>query len=99
NKIWVQILAWVSAIIIVGLNIRLVVGVLGDWFSATKGAEKWLIGAVLAPFCALLGALLVWVTFEPWLKAWITRAGRAPPYLPESVGADAPTTLYSPLSV
>jgi len=94
NKVWVQILAWVSAIIIVGLNIRLVVGVLGDWFSATKGAEKWLIGAVLAPFCALLAALLVWVTFEPWLKAWITRAGRSPLYLPESVGVGAPTPLY-----
>jgi len=94
NKVWVQILAWVSAIIIVGLNIRLVVGVLGDWFSATKGAEKWLIGAVLAPFCALLAALLVWVTFEPWLKAWITRAGRSPLYLPESVGVGAPTSLY-----
>ena len=94
NKIWVQVLAWVSATIIVGLNIRLVIGVIGDWLGAANGAQKVLIWTVLGPFCALLGALLVWVTFEPWLSAWISRAGRAPLSLPESVGAGVPTPVY-----
>ena len=31
NKLWVQILAWVSAIIIVGLNAKLVVNTLSSW--------------------------------------------------------------------
>ena len=94
NKIWVQVLAWLSATIIVGLNIRLVISVIGDWVGAAKGSEKWLIWTVLGPFLLLLGALLIWVTFEPLLRAWTTRAGRAPLSIPESVGAGVPTPVY-----
>jgi manganese transport protein len=92
NKIWVQILAWVTAAIIVGLNIRLAISAIGEWVGAANGAQKWLIWSILAPFCTLLFGLLIWVTFEPLLRAWITRAGRLPLSLP-AVGV-VPAPVY-----
>jgi manganese transport protein len=38
--------------------------------------------------------LLAWVTFEPMLRGWIHRLGRAPLTLPQSVGAGVFTPQY-----
>jgi manganese transport protein len=93
NKVWVQALAWISAAIIVGLNLRLVVSTFADWLAAA-GDRRWMIWMGLAPLAAVLLLLLVWVTFEPLLRGWIHRFGRAPLSLPESVGAGIPTPVY-----
>ena len=40
---YVQVLAWISAMIIVGLNIKLVYGTLSDWFVSGMNPFKWIV--------------------------------------------------------
>jgi manganese transport protein len=93
NKVWVQALAWITATIIVGLNVRLVISVVGDWLRSS-GEHRGVLWLIVAPLGLLLAGLLAWVTLEPLLRAWIHRAGRAPLSLPESVGTGVETPVY-----
>ena len=58
NKLWVNILAWISAVLIVVLNVRLVIGTLSDWISSAGNLAiiLWLIviPIILAIFLFLL---------------------------------------------
>jgi manganese transport protein len=93
NKMWVRLLAWTTAAVIVALNLWLVVSAFGDWLTAA-GSRAWMLWLGLAPLAAMLILLLGWVTFEPMLRVWIHRFGRAPLTLPESVGTGAFTPVY-----
>jgi manganese transport protein len=93
NKVWVQALAWITATIIVALNVRLVISVVGDWLRSS-GEHRGVLWLIVAPLGLLLAGLLAWVTLEPLLRAWIHRAGRAPLSLPESVGTGVETPVY-----
>jgi len=64
NRIWLQLLSWVTAALIVYLNIRLAVISFFDW---TQTVGNWLWW-VLAPLSLGLSGLLAWVTVEPWTK-------------------------------
>jgi manganese transport protein len=61
-----KILAWISTIIIVGLNIKLVYEVLHDVLQA-GGAYTGLLQIVVIPIVILALVLLFYVAFEPWL--------------------------------
>lgn len=73
NRLWVRVLAWAAAAIIVGLNLRLAGTTLADW-SETAGGWFW---PVLIPVLLMLLALLVYVTFEPFLPENLRMWGRA----------------------
>jgi manganese transport protein len=92
NRRWVQALAWTTAIIIVGLNIRLVHTEVTEWIA---GAGEWrlvVLALVLAVSALLLG-LLLWVTLEPVLPAFLRRGGPAVTF-PRDVAANLPTPAY-----
>jgi manganese transport protein len=79
NRGWVKVLAWAAAAVIVGLNLRLVVTTLTEWIAA---AGRWaaLVEFVVVPLVGMAGLLLVWVTFEPWLRRrapWMARRREA----------------------
>lgn len=61
-----KILAWISTLIIVGLNIKLVYEVLHDVLQ-TQGAYTWLLQLTVIPIALLALVLLFYVAFEPWL--------------------------------
>src|SRR5688500_204436 len=63
-KTWVKILAWLSAFIIVGLNVKLVIQEVSLWIEASPG-NTWWIYAIIFP--AILGvlALLLYVSIAP----------------------------------
>ncbi len=63
---WVKVLAWISSLIIVGLNARLVTSYLYDWMT-TSGHPLVIYGLVL-PLTISVGALLVYITIRPWLS-------------------------------
>jgi manganese transport protein len=65
NRRWVRVLAWATAAIIVGLNLRLAAMALAEWLSAA-GPWKTVIWLVAIPCAAGLLFLLLWVTIEPW---------------------------------
>ena len=63
----VRVLAWVVAAIIIGLNVRLLVGQVGVWV-AGAGASAWLARVVLYAAAGAVGTLLVLVTIWPWIR-------------------------------
>ncbi|MBI1791457.1 MAG: universal stress protein, partial [Acidobacteria bacterium] len=93
NRAWVRVLAWTTAAVIVGLNMRLVITSVSDWLAAA-GEYRWLILAIVIPVAAGLLLLLGWVTFEPFLSHWFKWFGRPPVTLPETAAAALPTPIY-----
>ena len=80
NKLWVQILAWITATIIVGLNAKLVTSTLSDWIAGASDGAIW-IWVTLVPIAVGCGLLLLYISFP---KLWRRRkkvAVPAPPAL------------------
>ena len=98
NRIWLQILAWCSAALILSLDIWLVKLSLDDWLKGAGPARGWLELA-LFPILAALALLLLWITFQPILPGWIRHLGRAPVVLPEQVATNLPSPTYSRILV
>lgn len=73
-KVWVKILAWLSAFIIIGLNIKLVISQI-LWWVATAGSYTFLIYLFVIPIALACFGLLVYVFIKPILnqKAFLTK--------------------------
>ena len=84
NHAWVNVLAWVTAGIIIGLNAWLLVDTIGGWL-ASAGKWRTLVWLLTVPAGIGLAVLLLWVTLEPWISR--RKLGRAPVELPEIAGA------------
>lgn len=64
-KTWVKILAWMSAVAIVSLNIKLVVEEITGWIAEANG---WYIYVIVIPIAVLVGLLLVYIFVYPLLS-------------------------------
>ncbi len=82
SRTWVKVLAWITAAIVIALNIRLLIGALGEWTSTAHpvlaGAAWVVVGGV--------GLLLAYVTLHPWIR----RLSIAHPVEPLELPAGAP---------
>ena len=65
-KVWVKILAWLSAAIIVYLNIQLVIQQIHDWITGS-GGDKIIIYAIVIPIALGCLFLLLYVFVHPFL--------------------------------
>jgi manganese transport protein len=65
-KPWVKVLAWTSALIIIGLNVKLVFEEVYGWLESTDHA--WWIYVFVMPLVFGVGFLLLYVLISPWLK-------------------------------
>jgi manganese transport protein len=88
NSLWVRVLAWSTAAVIVGLNLRLAWMAIADWLAAA-GSWHTVVWLATIPTAAVLLLLLLWVTMEPLISRWTRKFGRAPIVLPETAGAEA----------
>ncbi len=61
-----KVLAWVFAVLIVGLNARLVIQEIGNWADANQGSAN-LVHFVIAPIAVGVAALLLYVFLRPLL--------------------------------
>lgn len=61
-KLWVKILAWISAALIVVLNIKLVIEEISGW---SKTAGSWYVYALIVPAAILIGLLLLYIFVYP----------------------------------
>ena len=64
NRPWVIALAVLTTVIIVGLNVNLVAQEVSRW-SASAGANAWVLKLVVGPLVIGLGLLLAYVIVEP----------------------------------
>jgi manganese transport protein len=86
SAVWVKVLAWITALVVVGLNIILAVPVISGWL-AGAGAWRPLIWMLTVPTGIGLLGLLAFVTLEPMLTR--RKLGMAPVTLPDTTGAEA----------
>lgn len=84
---WVKSLSWTSAVVIVGLNGRLVVAHLYEWMQS--GAHPlWIYGLVI-PSAAAVGVLLVYVAFRPFWYPSSSSPSNVHPKQPEELAVVA----------
>jgi manganese transport protein len=93
----VKTLAWVSAAIIVSLNLKLVIGLITEWV-ASAGALRGLILGLVIPLALCLLFLLLWVSFAPFLPAVFRRGAPVAPY-PADVAKDLGAPVYKKILV
>lgn len=83
NKTWMKICAWSIAVIIIGLNAKLVIETTGEWLSSASN-PIWLYLTVV-PLITAAGLLLVYITFSPIIKKSRHKDGRVPDGTPEDL--------------
>ncbi|MFA5245857.1 MAG: Nramp family divalent metal transporter [Pedobacter sp.] len=66
-KTWVKILAWLSALIIVSLNVQLVIEEIGTWLSSAT-ISVWWIYLLVIPLSIAIGILLLYVFLVPLFR-------------------------------
>ena len=66
-KPWIKIAAWLIAIVIVSLNVKLVIQEVTGWL-ADAGENAWIIWVTVVPVCLAAGALLLYITFKPLIE-------------------------------
>ena len=98
NRVWVRLLAWLTAALIVVLNAWLATLSVRDWLNDAAG-WRGRLEVILIPILAGLGVLLFWVTFHPILPRWIRELGRASIELPEAVVENLPSPTYRKILV
>ncbi len=64
NRMWVKIIAWIIAAIIVALNLKLVFDELSGWLGSSPA---WIWVMVMLPLTLVLGAL-AYITFGPFFR-------------------------------
>ena len=65
-KNWLKILAWISAIIIISLNIKLVYEYISDWIQTAE--STWVIYYLVLPIFAFFAFLLSYIILQPWIS-------------------------------
>jgi manganese transport protein len=101
NRVWVQVLAWLTAALILLLNVWLATMSIQDWLR-DAGSWRTRLEIGLVPILTAIALLLVWVTFHPILPRWIRELGRGSVALPEATGVVAeqlPMPSYSKILV
>ncbi len=68
----VTVLAWIAALLIVVLNLKLVVDTLGRWIAKAGSHAVWL-ELTLVPAGFLAGLFLLYVAVKPWLTRLLLR--------------------------
>jgi manganese transport protein len=67
----IQVLAWLVAAVIIGLNVKLISDQISSWIGSA-GSNVWILEVILIPVLVMLGVLLLYITFHPWLKGRIS---------------------------
>jgi manganese transport protein len=98
NRVWLRLLAWSAAALILSLDIWLVKITVQEWLESAGRWRGWVELGVL-PLIMALGLLLAWIIFQPVLPPWLRRLGRAPIQLPEQVATNLPSLTYQRILV
>ena len=98
NKLWVRILAWAAAAIIVSLNLRLATQQFGEWATVATGWKLTLLYGLGLPFGLAFIGLLLWIALHPALPGW-AKGGTGHTTLVKAVRENIATMTYSSILV
>ena len=98
NKLWVRVLAWAAAAIIVSLNLRLATQQFGEWATVATGWRLTLLYGLGLPFGLAFIGLLLWIALHPVLPAW-AKGGVGHSTLVKTVRESIATMTYSSILV
>jgi manganese transport protein len=98
NKLWVSILSWIVAAIIVVLNAWLIWQSVSEWLKAS-GVYRAYVWFFVVAVVSFIAALLLWVTAEPLLTRWGIRFGLAPITLPPAAAPATEAPVYQRILV
>ncbi|MBI2487286.1 MAG: Nramp family divalent metal transporter [Deltaproteobacteria bacterium] len=65
--LWLRVIAWLVTTIIVVLNVKLVMDEINSWLFSAQN-QAWVILLIVLPLSVLVGFLLMYITFRPWIK-------------------------------
>ncbi len=67
---WLSMLAWITAAIIVVLNVKLVMDEIQGWLSGS-GGNSLTVALTVVPISIAVGVLLLYITFLPWIRRYV----------------------------
>ena len=74
---WMKITAWIIALAIVLLNVKLVINEVSGWLSAA-GDDSWILWITVIPVCTAAAFLLLYITIKPFIDRRAEREHRVP---------------------
>ncbi|MDP4220052.1 MAG: Nramp family divalent metal transporter [Bacteroidota bacterium] len=95
NKLWVKVLAWITAAIVLALNINLLIEKESEAIASATPSHQ-LTGLIALPFLVAIGFLLLYILFKPWFRS--TRAEKDI-ISAGSLGVLTPSMKYSRVGV
>jgi manganese transport protein len=96
NSAWVRVLAWLTAALIVVLNVWLIMLSVRDW-ATDAGSWGVRLEIGLLPILTGLALLLFWVTFHPILPQALRGVGSASVEMADGLAASIAENLPSPV--
>lgn len=63
---WLVYPAWLCAIVIVGLNVKLVIATITEWVNTSE--SPIMVMFITIPLCIICGGVLIWVTLSPFFR-------------------------------
>lgn len=97
-KPWMKLAAWIIAIIIVSLNVKLVINEITSWIDLA-GERAWIIWSTVIPVCSAAAALLLYISFKPMLDKKRKEKKAHAPHGSASQLVDLGTTVYKQIAI
>ena len=95
---WTKLAGWLSATIIVLLNINLVVQTVGRWAN-NAGPHAWMVYCLVIPALVFAACMLLYITIHPLLGVLKERSMQHAPHGAFTGLSDAPMPAYNELAV
>jgi manganese transport protein len=93
NRLWVKIISWIAALLILGLNVWLLVD--GARQLLGSSASRPIVWLPLALLGAAVAGLLLWISFDPMITHWVRHGfGRASLTIPEAAAEPTASLEY-----
>ncbi len=96
SKLWMRICAWLVAIIIVGLNAKLVYKTVLKWIAQAE--HPFILYITVVPVIVAAIVLLLYITFKPLMKKQKLKDGKVPDGAPQELLITA-TAKYNRIAI
>ena len=97
-KPWLRIAAWVIALIIVSLNVKLVIQEITIWLDIA-GDRSWIIWCTVIPLCIGAGLLLLYITLKPIIDKRASEKSMKIPHGTAAVLEKIETPIYQRVAI